>query len=260
MASFTSDDLDALGLASREAMARLKPTGEVLDAGGVTLVFGDLAWTLMNGAFLTSPVDDEADALRRLEVSRAYFQRRGCAWTLTLRDEWLTEPMRSALARSGLKVGLRTHGMAAERLVSPARPPPPELEIRPAEGEAGRYALVEVNVLCYGLPTAWARELGGFERLFPPGDFAHVGYVGNKPVSVSATLRMGDVLYVAWVATLPSFRRRGYAEAVMRHSYEAARAAHGLTRTALHATDTARSLYEAMGYRRVTGFSVFVPS
>ena len=59
------------------------------------------------------------------------------------------------------------------------------------------------------------------------------------------------------MATLPGHQRQGYGEAVMRYALEQARAEHGLSRTILQSTPQGLQIYLRMGYRTVTGVSVF---
>ena len=69
----------------------------------------------------------------------------------------------------------------------------------------------------------------------------------DTPARSSATTRSS-------VATLPAFRRLGYAEAIMRQVIEEAAAAG----TVLQSTRSGLSLYERMGYRMVTNFNVYI--
>ena len=63
--------------------------------------------------------------------------------------------------------------------------------------------------------------------------------------------RQGDVL-------LEPGRRLGFAEAIMREVVRQAQQTRGISRTVLQATSSGLSLYEAMGYRTVTSFNVFI--
>lgn len=67
-------------------------------------------------------------------------------------------------------------------------------------------------------------------------------------------MRTGDVIGLYSVATLPDYRRLGYAEAIMRQVIEQA----GVPRTVLQSTRSGLSLYERMGYRMVTNFNVYI--
>jgi predicted acetyltransferase len=63
-----------------------------------------------------------------------------------------------------------------------------------------------------------------------------------------------DTVYVAFVATPPDEQRKGYAEAVMRHSIEKGAEGMDLARTTLHATEAGFPLYLAMGYEATAHF------
>ena len=64
--------------------------------------------------------------------------------------------------------------------------------------------------------------------------------------------------YVGWVATVPEFQHRGYAEAVMRHALEIAARVHADTPTTVHASDAGRPLYARMGYSTIATHTLFI--
>jgi ribosomal protein S18 acetylase RimI-like enzyme len=69
---------------------------------------------------------------------------------------------------------------------------------------------------------------------------------------------VGEVAYIAMVATLPAHRQLGCAEAVMRHALAEAKQAWGMERTVLHATPAGLPVYQRMGYRPVTRFHFYM--
>ena len=85
-----------------------------------------------------------------------------------------------------------------------------------------------------------------------------VGYVNDVPVSTASVVAVDDIAYVALVATRPDRQGRGYAEAVMRHALQQARADWGVSRTILHATPAGQPVYTRMGYADAGGFHVYV--
>jgi predicted GNAT family acetyltransferase len=89
------------------------------------------------------------------------------------------------------------------------------------------------------------------------GGFPILGYESGEAVSCAYTEPIDGRLYVAFVATVPGHRRKGYAEACMRRSLEAAAAATGIHRTFLHASDAGMPIYARMGYQRVTSYTLF---
>ena len=78
-------------------------------------------------------------------------------------------------------------------------------------------------------------------------------------VSVRGAVLMVDgYRYVAMVATLPDFQRRGYAEAVMRHALDRASERFGNQPTVLHATEAGRPIYERMGYATIASHTAYL--
>jgi ribosomal protein S18 acetylase RimI-like enzyme len=73
---------------------------------------------------------------------------------------------------------------------------------------------------------------------------------GGTLVSVALVFDAGDDSTVQYVATLPTARRAGHAEAVMRRALADA-AARGMRTTTLTASEDGRPLYRRLGYREV---------
>jgi ribosomal protein S18 acetylase RimI-like enzyme len=93
-------------------------------------------------------------------------------------------------------------------------------------------------------------------HLWKEDSYGYVGYVNGQPVTCSATFPVHDTVYVAFVATHPDEQRKGYAEAVMRHSIEKGAEGMDLARTTLHATEAGFPLYLAMGYEATAHFKM----
>jgi ribosomal protein S18 acetylase RimI-like enzyme len=53
-------------------------------------------------------------------------------------------------------------------------------------------------------------------------------------------------------------QRRGYGEVMLRHALEEEQRATGLRMSVLQATEAGRSLYQRLGFRRVTSIRVYV--
>jgi ribosomal protein S18 acetylase RimI-like enzyme len=108
------------------------------------------------------------------------------------------------------------------------------------------------------MPPELGRHLA-MTSLWPGDAYAYLGEMNGVAVTCAATLPVDGRLYVAWVATRPEHHRKGYAEAVMRHSLRVASDATGLQRTVLHATDAGLPVYEAMGYVVTSRFGMYAP-
>ncbi|HEX2574383.1 MAG TPA: GNAT family N-acetyltransferase [Polyangia bacterium] len=242
--------------------ARHQRAGEVFEMpGGVGIANGNISWALLNTAFLTEPPTGGAaawgDRVRRI---RDYFRGHGRSWMLAACTDWLTEEDRAALGREGLKHGMSVTGMVAERLLPTKQPLPvegKEIEYRRIGDEATRQAVADINAQCYHVPIEWGRESISVPGAWTGEHFGYVGYVDNRPATTATALLLDGLLYVALVATLPEYRRRGLAEAVMRKALTEAGRAHGVERTVLHASDMGFPVYRDMGYRTVRKFDLY---
>jgi predicted GNAT family acetyltransferase len=148
-------------------------------------------------------------------------------------------------------------GMAADD-VTPGSQVRDGLELVVPQDDASCAEMIALNEAAYGMEMPGAAEHLGKHALWQ--NAAAVGKVNGQPVSCSAVLMQEGYRYVCFVASHPDHRRRGYADAAMRCSLEAAAEAHGRTPTFLHATDAGRPVYEKMGYKPVSTHSVFIES
>jgi len=238
---------------------RHQRAGEVFEMpGGVAITNGNVNWAMFNTAFLIEPPADAATAwLDRVQPVREYFHARGRAWLLIVAADWVTGEGRATLADQDLACALSVTGMVADHLLPPARPLPTDLAYRRVGDEATRLAVADLNAQCYSVPLEWGRESIAVPGAWSEEHFGFVGYVDDRPVTTATALFLDGLLYVALVATLPEYRRRGYAEAVMRKALAEASRAHGVERTVLHASEMGFPVYRAMGYRAVRKFDLY---
>ena len=237
--------------------ARHVATGEVLELPDVHIASANIRWPMLNVAFLKAPVETEEGLQRAGAAAQRYFEPRGNGWMLAVCEDWLAPGFRpraaELLAPYGLKTGLDTTGMVTDRLVEPVRPLP-ALDLRKAEDTRGRNDVADINALAYDVPRDRVRAALDVPAYFS-GEGQGVGYVGHlhgEAASSATVLPVDGVAYVAMVATLGAHRRRGCAEAVIRHALDEARRTQGLQRTVLHATPAGPPVYLRMGYRAVT--------
>lgn len=243
-----------------EFWAQRSRAGEISQLPGLTAPWWNVTWPMCNLTFLSEPVRDEADLDSRAQAAMAFARDRGLGWILFVCREMLPEGLRESspdvLGRHGLVLVAEVTGMEAERLL-PLRRPLPDLEFRPVDSPETRRAFSEINALAYGEPVEWVDEALNVETLWGAGTFGYVGYLDGRPVTTAETIPRDGVLYMALVATLPEEQKKGYGEAVMRHSLERAREATGIERTVLHSSPAGFPLYQEMGYRPAARFLAF---
>jgi ribosomal protein S18 acetylase RimI-like enzyme len=101
--------------------------------------------------------------------------------------------------------------------------------------------------MVYESEGAWQHDYVGY-----------VGYVNGIAVSTIAVVVAAGAVGVYSVGTLQGFRRRGYGEALMRQVLSAYARETGITRSVLQATRAGYTMYDKMGYRVATRFSVYI--
>jgi ribosomal protein S18 acetylase RimI-like enzyme len=129
------------------------------------------------------------------------------------------------------------------------------MEFRRVLDRTGGCEVGRINCAAYTMPGELGSCLGA-EKLWKQGTFGYLGFVDDEPVCTSTVLPIAETLYVVLVATLPDYEKRGFGEAVMRHSLEQGSEETGIQRTALHASDAGYPLYKAMGYRDIAKFTL----
>lgn len=235
---------------------------EIRDLPGVSLIFCGLNYAAFNAALQARPIDGDAQELGRLiDVSAEHFEARSLRWTYWLCQDFLKQSLRREAPRVFKRHGLRhlteAPGMYTDRLMPTTRILP-VLDVRPVDDEVTRAAFAEVMSTAFEIPHSVSMSVYGAERAWRGTFKGYVGYSNGRAVTTAASVITGDVIGLYSVATLPQHRRLGFAESIMRRVIQEARESRGVSRTVLQATSSGLSLYEAMGYRTVTSFNVFI--
>jgi GNAT superfamily N-acetyltransferase len=223
---------------------------------GLTLAWGNVPYFAYNAIMLAEPVVSREDLEERGARAADYIHNQRRMGILIICDDWIPDGAGESLRRFGFEPGWKMTGMVADRLLEPVREFPP-LEIRRVSDAKTLVDLYDINSAGYALDRELARASTGPVDDWEEGAFGYVAYLGDEPVASAATFALDGRLYVGMVATMPHAQRRGYAEAVMRHSLEHASTATGLRRTVLHASDEGLSIYLRMGYRATAHFMVY---
>ena len=134
----------------------------------------------------------------------------------------------------------------------------PGLEVRPVTTPYERLAFAGILSATFDLPYGICGDIYSVERSWHGGYRGWVGYVDGEPVVSTACVVASDVIGVYSVGTMPGWRRRGYAEQLMRIVLRQISRETGIERTILQATTDGFRVYQRMGYRRVTQFSIFL--
>ena len=235
---------------------------EIIDLPGVSLVFCGLNYAAFNAALLSRPVEAKHQELSRLvEIASKKFGSRDLRWTYWVCDDFLDPALRRdadrIFSRNGLRPLTEAPGMYTEQLFPPDRQLP-SLDVRPVADPATRSAFASIMSVTFEIPQTVCDAIYGAERAWLGNFHGYVGFAGGQAIASAAATITGDAIGLYSVATLPSYRRRGYAEAIMRRVIADAERTAGVKRTVLQSTRSGYSLYKKMGYRTVTNFNVYI--
>ena len=243
--------------ATLAAFGRAKPRGETRQLEGVAVTSSAVEYPMFNSAVLTAPVASARELDRRIGTAARFFLARGLRWSLWVCQGWLEGKVGGVLAdvayRWGLHLVAEMPGMEAEELAPPVRPLP-SLEYRRVCDAATRADFSYMMVAAFGIPPLVAREIYEPEGVWSGGLTGWVGYRGEVAVTSAATLATAAAVGVYAVGTPSPHRRKGYAEAVMRHALGEA---DGTQPSVLESSEAGLLLYRALGYRTVTRYAVF---
>lgn len=240
--------------------------GEIRDLPGVSLVSCGLNYAAFNAALLSEPLSLATKPLtQRIQVAADFFRSRNLRWTYWLCDDYVNAGIRFGLSNApqtlfskfGMSPLTQPVGMFADRLLPPKHRLP-ELEIRRVGDEPTRRAFAHITSVAFEIPLKVCLDVYGSGDAWL-GDFhGFVGYADQLPVTTTATVVAANVVGVYSVGTLPLYRKRGYAEAVVRQALAREKEPTGIDASILQATQSGLRLYQQMGYRKVTKFSVYI--
>ena len=240
-------------------IAASRDVGEVRELPGVSIASAGVAFQMFNAAFLSRPVETEAELARCILLPSLQFNTRGLEWSFWVCEDWLAPKahrrLRQVFERYGLRRTVELPGMVTEKIRPPTRQLP-EIEVRRVRDSRTGDDFRGIGSVCFHVPIVWFNEVFDHESVWER--FAgYVGYVDGVPVATAATVACGDTIGVYNVATLPDHQHRGYGEAVMRHALAEAERERPARPVVLQSTEAGLRLYERMGFRTVARFSVY---
>jgi GNAT superfamily N-acetyltransferase len=259
------DDFATIDLNLRAAMrffGRATGSGEIANLPGTEVMFSGLNYGVFNIAMLDGAVTRNGSSLAdRIGEAARFFKTRTPRWSF-----WLCEDLVDAATRKhsrrvfgdfGMRAISHPPGMIADGLL-PQRYPLPEIEVEPVRSPEMFKAFTELTSLAFEIPYTVAHAVYAQPQAWK-GDYkGHVALVHGVPVAIVAVVIAAQAIGVYSLATHPSHRRCGFAEALLRIVIADAQKQSGLRRIVLQSTEIGHNLYRKMGFRDVTRYSVFL--
>lgn len=241
-------------------IAALSFYGTAERRAGLTLVTSPVQHSAFNVAVLDAPVPDESALLARVTEASQHFRALLRGWNFyaceNLLDARTARRLDALLDPLGLQRILDAPGMEATELEAPLHAPP-ALRFEPVANDCERQAFTALIATAFHIPYPTARLLYEPAERWRTALEAWVGYLDGQPVTCGAAIEHAGALGIYSVATLPEHRRRGCAEAIVRHAVAARRQRGFAGPLVLQSTPDGRRLYHALGFKRTTRFAVY---
>jgi GNAT superfamily N-acetyltransferase len=235
--------------------------GDVHERDGVLLIDSGVNYSVFNIAMLTAPVADAKALQGRITTAARHFNDRKTRWSMWICDDLLASGLQRRAAEIFAEQRLRrlteAPGMIAERL-KPTDRELPGIECRLVSDSATRADFGRLTSMNFDIPLVTCRLVYGNEQAWTHGYTGYLGYWHGTAVATVAVVPAAESIGIYSVGTLAPYRRRGFAEALMRQVIGQYTTATGVERTVLQATRAGYEMYLKMGYRPVSHFSVYM--
>ncbi len=238
----------ANALEDYRAFGRASSGGAIEERPGLVLVCTNSEVSLENAAFVTEPPDDPKGLLDR---ARTFFESRLSPWCVILFPE-AKEKMQPFLSSRSFTDEGRFPGMLLRPIPSRTPAAPDGLRIEKADTIEQLEALEHAASRAYGVPYTgpdprWLRN---------PGVSLYVGYHDEEPVVHGLLVEAHGIAGVAYIGTVPEWRRHGFAAAIVWRIVSDGRE-HGCDAAYLWATPLGHNVYAKMGFERILDYHIW---
>jgi ribosomal protein S18 acetylase RimI-like enzyme len=242
--------------------AALKFYGKAEQKGGLTLITSPVAFSVFNIALLDEPVADvDGEIERRIHIAARHFDSQHRPWSFWICEHWLgartSRRLHRAMKDAGLDLLVESPGMEIEDFSEFPQRPLPLLDCRRVSDDETRAAFRRIVEVCFQIPHDVARIIYDDPTRWEFPLEVWLGYAGGEAIASTAIMQSNVTIGIYSVATLPAYRARGYAEALMRHAVQDARDRGGAGPIVLQSSPMGAELYRKLGFTRTTRFFIY---
>lgn len=243
---------DRVHAASRETFISGDPKGRFREDEDASLFMTGFPAPVYNGADAVGEPKDLDGLIRR---TTEFCSGSGLPWSITLPDGYALLKSES-LSSKGFREIERVPALLLPSLDRERPPLPPGLSIRRARTPAELGIFLVTMAKGSGFPAGVLRNLYREEALkkmvSDPKAAWFVGFADGLPVATSLRIAFGDISYIAMVATVPRYRKRGFGEALTWRATLSGEEA-GCKVGILRASKMGEPIYRKMGFIDIGG-------
>jgi ribosomal protein S18 acetylase RimI-like enzyme len=248
-----ADRIVAAGLEGERVRAEVVEGGEVLEVDGLLVSLSNLPASELNG---TRVIREPDDAPTALDAARAVFRGRGHPFFGIEVEVGRHPAVEKAIRAARLRRVDRWSTMASPIARLPAEGIPAGVEIQEVRHRSDLEAVHSVEVATFGTPRDIAERFVGIRMLEDARVRIYTAWIDGEPVGEASAYLLHDTVGIFGVGVVEAARRRGIGAALTLH---ASRAFGDRTDLAwLQPSDMARRMYEALGFRRVSDWEVWI--
>ncbi|WP_031500971.1 GNAT family N-acetyltransferase [Bryobacter aggregatus] len=240
--------------------AGTRPGAAIWEEDELLCVYSGLPGAVFNSVLLKTPVRTEEELKIKLAYADALFRRQDARWSLWLVEHFVPDQLLGRVGRLveryGLTTVLRGAGMVVEELTAPSRVLP-QLEIRPVQAPAARFDFCHVMSVAFRTPLATFLDVYQSDNYWKGPLQGYVAYSGTRAVGTACVLATQGVVGIYGVSVLPDVQRKGIGQRLVRYVLDLTKQETGLSMSVLESSEAAMALYQHLGYRRITGVSVY---
>src|SRR5262245_5093142 len=195
---------------------------------------------------------------RIVEVAEDFFAGLGGAYGILVEGD-AGHPLESELRAAGWRIAEDEPALVLARMRAPP-PAPAGLEIRRLADPAAHAALFEMIAAAFAVPVETVAPMWPPPSVLDDPDIAlFTGHSDGKPVCSAMFIHIDGIATIHGVATLPAYRRRGFAQAVTWAAIQEG-VRRGCTMAALRAMGVSEAMYQRMGFQTVCKHRTYTAS
>ncbi|MGF1488113.1 MAG: GNAT family N-acetyltransferase [Prochloraceae cyanobacterium] len=236
------------------------PQPECFETENLSFAWGNVNNIFFNAIFVLTIPKTRTEVKFLIKSIKNFTGDKSLPWWLIICNDSISSiknlNLQQLLADNGFKELMKLTGMATDCIAYPTNSNH-FLKCKPIKNLEDRKSLSKINAISYEILPAQFQTPLETEEFWEERVFGTIGYIENKPVSSAIILWIENKFYLAFVATLPEYRQKGYAKIVIRHCLTQAEKKYGKCRMILHATSMGASVYEKLGYKPTAYFSTY---